>query len=778
MKNLKPRFPVIIFLLAVALFSCQEDENPASIEVAISAFSKTIAENPTVGTSLGSLSASTNQGTLVYSLSNQNPAGAMAIDSLTGEITVANASRFDFETNPTLTATSTASVGTVSQSSTVTITLTDVDESVDAVAVEDVTVTMNENPAPGQAIGRVTTTSASGTASFALASQTPSGALALNASTGELSVADSAKFDFETNPTLSAKVVATVGTATDTSDVTITLTDLEDGEVADNAPIAAQDFTVTIDENPAAGQVLGTVSASTTDGSSLSYRLIRLTEDPDPALNAISINSTTGELSITDSAYFDYESRTKVEANYRVISGDLSADAKIIITLNDVDESAQVTITASDFTASVAENPVSGASLGTVTASASDNSVLTYSLSSESVIGALAIDASTGELTVADVAAFDYEVNQSLTATYEATSGTLTESASITITITDVDETGWQTVGIEGFSTGITQNPKIAFNGTTPVVAFHDDAANRRARLMSYNGTQWVNKGGFASPSQADDIQLIIQNGQEVIAYRDGGTGKLTVKRLNSSQVWETLGTEGFSVGATSDINMDINNNGTLYVIYADQGLADQVVVQTYNESTNSWSPVGNTSSGTSLYADIAINGSNLPLIFYQENGTKNGIVKVHTGNLWNGAGPSLANAYFTKIDFTDNGSELAIAFTDATGDNLSVRLLSGNSWIAYVPPSGSSKITDGIANHVDLILSGSRAPIVSFIDQANGSGVTVMRWLQSQSWEVLGSKGFSGAAAYASMAISNGDIYVAYNNSSTGKVTVKKWVE
>lgn len=101
---------------------------------------------------------------------------------------------------------------------------------------------------------------------------------------------------------------------------------------------------------------------------------------------------------------------------------------------------APITVTANNFTGSIDENPDNAAVIGTVSARASDGSSLTYTLSNQNVAGALAIDASTGELTVADASAFDFETNPSITATYTASSGTEEANASITITVNDVFE--------------------------------------------------------------------------------------------------------------------------------------------------------------------------------------------------------------------------------------------------------------------------------------------------------------------------------------------------
>ena len=98
-----------------------------------------------------------------------------------------------------------------------------------------------------------------------------------------------------------------------------------------------------------------------------------------------------------------------------------------------------VTITATNFTATVAENMAQGSSLGTVQASASSGS-LSYAIVSQSVTGALAVDATTGAITVGDAAAFDYETQTTLTATVRITAGTATREITITITLTDVAE--------------------------------------------------------------------------------------------------------------------------------------------------------------------------------------------------------------------------------------------------------------------------------------------------------------------------------------------------
>jgi len=96
------------------------------------------------------------------------------------------------------------------------------------ISLENLTVAIDENPANGQVIGNVVATQTVGGATLAynIDSQTPTGALDIISSTGELSVADNTLFDFETNQTITATVSLTGGANTAT--VTINLNNLPD----------------------------------------------------------------------------------------------------------------------------------------------------------------------------------------------------------------------------------------------------------------------------------------------------------------------------------------------------------------------------------------------------------------------------------------------------------------------------------------------------------------------------------------------------------------------
>jgi surface protein len=129
MKSYK-LWQILASLLLLCLFqSCdKDDDTPAPIEITFNGITFTIPENPTNEQVIGELPASVNRGDLAFSLKDQDPTGAMAINPTSGQLTVLDASKFDFETNPSITATAVATVEGVEKTATITVTITDVVE--------------------------------------------------------------------------------------------------------------------------------------------------------------------------------------------------------------------------------------------------------------------------------------------------------------------------------------------------------------------------------------------------------------------------------------------------------------------------------------------------------------------------------------------------------------------------------------------------------------------------------------------------------------------------
>ncbi len=91
MKNVS--FSFLLFLcLGITLVSCKKDKaEPEAIVINATDFSVGLPNNMQNGTVVGTVSATTNSGTLTYAISSQQVTGALAINATTGQIIVATA---------------------------------------------------------------------------------------------------------------------------------------------------------------------------------------------------------------------------------------------------------------------------------------------------------------------------------------------------------------------------------------------------------------------------------------------------------------------------------------------------------------------------------------------------------------------------------------------------------------------------------------------------------------------------------------------------------------
>jgi hypothetical protein len=212
---------IITFILLGLIISCSEDDETT---ITISDFEVSIDENPNPNQVLGTINASTNQGNLTFSITEQSPNNAFQINASTGELTVLTENLFDFETNPTITGTLVAENGNVSENANITINLNDLEET--TITISDFEVSIDENPNPNQVLGTINASTNQGNLTFSITEQSPNNAFQINASTAELTVLTESLFDFETNPTITGTIKAENGNISETANITINLNDV------------------------------------------------------------------------------------------------------------------------------------------------------------------------------------------------------------------------------------------------------------------------------------------------------------------------------------------------------------------------------------------------------------------------------------------------------------------------------------------------------------------------------------------------------------------------
>ena len=354
------------------------------------------------------------------------------------------------------------------------------------------------------------------------------GAFAINASTGEISV--NAELDFEvlTSYTLIIQVEDNQ-MLTDTATIIISVTDVE-------PTVSNQSFA--IDETAGDTDSVGTVALDAGDQNSVTYRFVG-----ESGGFPFTIDSTTGEITVDDSSFIDFEQQSSYILNVEVTDdGGTTVDAAdITININNI---APVI---SGQSLAVAENASNGTTAGTVSLDAGDDDSITFSIDTGNTGNAFTIDALTGEITVNDTTAIDFEVSATFVLTVSVIDDTEnSSSANVTINVSDVEP------GISNQSLSVAENLP---NGTS-VGTISLDAGD--VNSIAYSITSGNTSGAFAINSStgaitvadttAIDFETATSFALTVVVSDDGGTttdsatATVNINDVNDSPILDSIG--------------------------------------------------------------------------------------------------------------------------------------------------------------------------------------------------------------------------------------------
>jgi hypothetical protein len=175
------------------------------------------------------------------------------------------------------------------------------------------------------------------TLTYSISGGTGAGVFAIDANTGEVTVLDKSGFDFETGDgsyTLDVTVTDNgIGNFSDTETFTFILRNV------DERPTITANGPFTISENLANGTSVGFISATDPDtvtGDTVSYSIVTANAEYH---DIFEINSTTGEITVKDNTYLNYENETSYTFTVRATgSGGLARDGNVTVTITDIDE--------------------------------------------------------------------------------------------------------------------------------------------------------------------------------------------------------------------------------------------------------------------------------------------------------------------------------------------------------------------------------------------------------------------------------------------------------
>ena len=422
--------------ISVTIDVTDVEENNAPVFIEGSGTERSIPENTSPGRNIGGPVSATDEDedTLTYSLSGAD-AASFGIVSTTGQLRTL--APLDYEKKNVYSVAVIVSDGNDGTDSIgVAINVTDVNENNDPVFIEGSGTerSIPENTPAGRNIGGPVsaTDEDEDTLTYSL-SGADAASFGIVSTTGQLRTR--APLDYEKKNTYSVAVIVSDGNGgTDSIGVAINVTDVNEN----NAPVFIEGSGTerSIPENTSPGKNIGSaVSATDEDEDTLTYTL----SGADAA--SFGIVSTTGQLRTR--APLDYEQKNAYSVAVIVSDGNGGTDSiGVAITVTDVDETptahAPVFIEGRSTERSIPENTPAGSNIGSpVSATDEDEDILTYSLDGTDA-SSFGIVSTTGQLKTS--APLDYEQKNAYAVTVIVSDGTLTDTISVAINVTDVAE--------------------------------------------------------------------------------------------------------------------------------------------------------------------------------------------------------------------------------------------------------------------------------------------------------------------------------------------------
>ncbi|SNT01411.1 Ca2+-binding protein, RTX toxin-related [Tardiphaga sp. OK246] len=474
-----------------------------------------------------------------------------------------------------------------------------------------------ENEVNGASSGTVSGFDPDGTYAFTYALiDNAGGRFAINASTGQVTVANGALLNYEvaTSHNITVRV-------TDPGELSIDKTFTINVYNANEAPTNATMVGGSIAENSTYGTLVGSVTGIDPDaGDAFTYSF---TND---AGGRFTINASTGAITVASGALLDYETATSHSITVQVTDqAGLTFDKTLTITLTDVNESANHAPTNAILTgSSIAENASNGTTVGMVAGVDPDaEATLTYSLT-DNAGGRFAINATTGVLTVANGTLLNFE-----------------SAASHNVTVRVTDQSGLTFDKV--FTLGVTNVNEAPSNATLTGGSVAENAAN---------GTVVGTVAGVDPDTGATLTYSLTDNAGGRFAI-NATTGALTV--ANGALL-------DFETASSHNITVRVTDQGGLSF---DKGLT--IALTDVSESTNH-APTNATLTGGSV-AENAANGVAVGTVA----GVDPDAGATLTYSLTDNAGGRFAINATTGVLTVANGTLLN--FESAASHNVSVRV-------------------------------------------------------------------------------------------------------
>ena len=200
-----------------------------------------------------------------------------------------------------------------------------------------------------------------------------------------------------------------------------------------------------------------------------------------------------------------------------------------------------------------------------------------------------------------------------------------------------------------------------------------------------------------------------------------------TTTGVFAAEIWQNVGSAGFSAGGASDTSLALDGSGTPYVAYVDFANSYRVTVMKF-DSTN-WVTVGSAgfSDRYTSQTSLALDGSGTPYVAYRDDADKATVMKFDSTN-WvtvGSAGFSAGDVQTPSLALDGSGTPYVAYKDQANSDKATVMKFDGTNWVTV----GSAGFSAGAVIVPSLVLDGSDTPYVAYTDFSNSYKATVMKF-------------------------------------------------
>ena len=423
---------------------------------------------------------------------------------------------------------------------------------------ESITRSVSENTSANVNIGTaITATDADNDTLTYTRGGTDETSFEIDSATGQLKT--KVTLDYETKNTYSVTVTVSDGSLTDTINVTINVTDIDE-TIPNRAPVFTEgDSTARIvAENTDAGVNFGAaVAATDPDGNTLAYTI------GGTDATAFEIDGAMGQLNTK--AELDYETKNAYSVTITVSDGSLTDTINVNINVNDAND-APVFTEGDATTHTVAENAAAGIHIGTpIIATDADGNILTYTLGGTDV-AFFEVDNTIGQLKTKTI--LDYESQSSYKITVIVSDGSLSDTIDVTINVTDIDETtpNRAPVFTEGGSTTRTveENTEAGANIGTAIAATDPDGNTLTYTLGGTDAASFVIEVATGQLKTKETLDYETKNSYSItVTVSDGSltdtiAGTINITDANEAPVFTDGNATTRSVAENLEVGVNI----------------------------------------------------------------------------------------------------------------------------------------------------------------------------------------------------------------------------